>query len=373
MGNCCFLAKKLKKEGKAPTDTASPSIIPLKNDDPKNDDTDDTDDDENSSSSAVLIEALLPLILPIIRIAVSKRCVDGKIVQRHEVPIEELDEDNPPIGPLEFSLGRVSVLDLETIERDATDMPEFSWPEQERWRILMESAPRVGRGLVVLDVIGSELRLGLEPGVEIRVPVIGPLGVTGDLEVGAGGSVDAACVRIEIPRVRLWIVPDTGKIYVVFMERPNIVPNLHVNADLGNGDIMDLEFIGKGSLDNVMESVLCGFGPSSLTMKEDEKTIKTEKKMQNWIGNALGETISQFAGIGNNRPLVIDLHETIKNGINIALGIPRPAEVIRADIKVLEEELAATEQSSKKRKTEICKEDVVNITDDSNQSFFLCN
>jgi len=355
MGICCFSAKKVKKEGKVPTN--APSIIPLKKCDPKNNDTDGTDDDENgtddyenSSSSAVLVEALLPIILPIIRIAVSKRCVDGKIIQRHEVPIEELDEDDPPIGPLEFSLGRVSVLDLETIERDANDMPEFAWPEQERWRLLMESAPRVGRGLVVLDVIGSELRLGLGPGVQIRVPVIGPFGVTGDLEVGAGRSVDAACVRIEIPRVRLWIVPDTGKIYVVVMERFNIVPNLHVNADLGNGDSMDLEFIGKGSLDNVMESVLCRFGPSSLTMKEDEKTRKTEKKMQNWIGNALGETISQFAGNGNNRPLVIDLHDAIKNSINIALGIPRSTEMICADIKALEEELAAAEQSLKREK-----------------------
>jgi hypothetical protein len=341
MGNCRSSPQK-----EAPVaDTSPPPPLPLPNSEPKDD-----------ASTAALINVLVPIILPIAQKIISQQLINDKMVIKDEILVEELDEKNLPLGSIEFNLDDIHVLSYETLAKDINDMPEFAWPETERLQELMKDVPGVGRGMVALDMTGVKLRLHFGVGIELVIPVDGPLGMKCNLEVGAGGSIKNAWVQVEIPKLRMWFVSETQKLYVAFLERPNMLPCLQVNADRGNGDFMNMEFTAHGtSLDDIVESVLCGFGPSSITMKEDEQT-KTTKKKRSWIGDALGRRISQaigaFAGVGNNRPLEVDLHETVQSGIDSALGKPRPIEEIRADIKALEEELAAVKKSQQTNEEE---------------------
>jgi hypothetical protein len=85
-----------------------------------------------------------------------------------------------------------------------------------------------------------------------------------------------------------------------------------------------------------------GFGPAEYytTEKEQEKQSKTKQEYgtpsirQSWVGNALGKVISRalgsFVGVGHNRPLEIDLTDTVTGAINTAMGKPRPVEVVEA-------------------------------------------
>ena len=213
-----------------------------------------------------------------------------------------------------------------------------------------------GQGMVVLDILGAGMQVRFGSGIELTVPIEGPLGITADLEIGSGGSIREAWIQLEIPRLRVWFVTDTRRLYLAFLERPRLVPNLHINVDRGKGDFLDMEFKGGGGLDDTIETVLCGFGPSSsVTMAgANEKNKKkgnprkastrqgrsrsTEK--QSWVANALGRRISEilgaFAGVGNNRPLEIDLNETIQESIDVALGKPRPVKQIIADMELLQ-------------------------------------
>jgi hypothetical protein len=308
--------------------------------------------EEDDCAAATLIRTLLPLVLPIVRQVASQQCIAEKMVLLNEVQVVEqqekgLKEEQFPIGPIEFHLETVQVLDYTTLATDMQNMPEFAWPETERLETLMQSAP--DRGMVALDILGVRMRLRLAPGIELTVPVEGPMGITANLEIGTGGTIQEAWFQVEIPKLRVWFVTDTRQLYVAFMARPIILPRVHVNVDRGKGDFWEMEFTGEGAgLDDVVESLLCGFGPSSLTTKKEENNTKTQaKEKRSWVADALGQTIGTFVGMGDDNPLVIDLNETVQSSIDSALGKPRPVEAIRADIESLEKELALAEKAKK--------------------------
>lgn len=311
--------------------------------------------EEDDCAAATLIRALLPLVLPIVRQVASQQCIAEKMVLLNEVQVveqeESLKEEHFPIGPIEFHLESVQVLDYTTLATDMQNMPEFAWPETERLKTLMQSTP--DRGMVALDILGVRMRLRLAPGIEFTVPVDGPMGITATLEIGTGGTIQEAWFQVEIPKLRVWFVTDTRQLYVAFMARPIILPRVHVNVDRGKGDFWEMEFTGEGAgLDDVVESLLCGFGPSSLTTKKEENNSKTQaKEKRSWVADALGQTIGSFVGLGDDNPLVIDLNEAVQSSIDSALGKARPVEAIRADIESLEKELALAEKA-KKNQTE---------------------
>ena len=302
----------------------------------------------DDSSTAALISAIVPIVIPLVRKVASQQLINEKMVLKDEKLVEKLDKKNLPLGPITFRLGDINVLSSETLIKDMTSMPEFSWPEKERLSELMEFVPGIGCGMVALDMADVEIRLEFGDGIELSLPVDGPLGLKCNLEVGSGGSIDVAWFQLQVPKVRLWFVVETQKLYVAFLGRPEVLPNIHVNADRGKGDFIDMEFTEHGtSLDDVVERVLIGFGPRSL-MKDEDEDDKKKKVERSWVGDALGRAISNavgtFAGVGNNRPLEVELQEAIESSLDIAMGKPRPIDEIKADMKILEAELKAAQE-----------------------------
>ena len=316
------------------------------------------------TSTSALIQSLLPVVLPIVRRVISQQCVAQKMVLFQEKKVDSSSTKNI-MGPLEVNLHHINVVDAETMEKDMAQMPEFEWPEKQRCRSLMTSRTRTAssiedeekddndeKNMVVLDVTGVTLTACLEPGIELEIPVEGPMGMKANVELGSGGSIPHAKFYVEVPKLRIWFVNDPKyKLHVAFMARPKILPQVHVNVDRGRGDFLELEFDGAGGgLDDTIESVLCGFGPSSLTRKRVEAEGSSKKESRSWVADALGKQISEamgaFAGIGKNRPLEIDLDEAIQAGIDAALGKTRSVEAIEADMKVLQAELEVAKKKA---------------------------
>lgn len=339
------------------------------------------EDADSCSSTATLIRAIIPLVMPIIRKAVSQQLIKDDMVLHKEVKIKDITELHEfPIGPLRIQLDTIEILDYARVQSDVEAMPEFDWPEKERMQTLIETAlhpphnnssPSSGvhnvqedpPSMLVFDITGVSIKASLGPDMELEVPAVESGAMVNafgkvKLEIGTGGSIEEAWVKIMIPRFRIWYVSDTKKVYVAFMGRPQVLPHLHVNADRGKGDFWHVELTPKTSaLDDIVESVLCGFGPSSLMKHANDNAIQNgassspsskPKAERSWVGNALGRTVSQaigkFAGVGNNRPLEIDLKETIDQTIETALGKPRPVDAIQADIERLQKELVVAKE-----------------------------
>lgn len=169
-------------------------------------------------------------------------------------------------------------------------------------------------------------------------------------------------VELHVPKLRIWFVSKTRKLYIAVLGgRPRLVPNLHVNADRGKGDFLNIILKEDGNLDEVVEAILLGFGPKTKKTSEgqqenngsgsgsgnkDEDEETSGNGSGSWIGNAVGKKISQIVHEsmtgkgGEHRPLEIDLSEAINSSIDMAMGKPRSVEAIKADITFLEKELA---------------------------------
>jgi hypothetical protein len=288
MGNCRSAPKtKTKTKTSKPSSTTPATANDYETPFPTT--TNPVVDEKTSSSTAALIKAILPVVLPIVRHVASLQLVKDKMILRDEELLEEVDEENLPLGPIDFTLDHINVVDCQTLCKDQECMPEFAWPEQERiTKTAKESSSsttsktRDDNNLLVLDILGFLMRINLAPGVEFTVPVEGPLGLAVNLEIGTGGKVKHAWIQVEIPKLRIWYVNETRMAYVAFLERPKLVPHLHANADRGKGDFFEMEFAsGGGGLDDVVESILCGFGPSSVM--RPEKQNSDEKP--NWVAD----------------------------------------------------------------------------------------
>ena len=104
-------------------------------------------------------------------------------------------------------------------------------------------------------------------------------------------------------------------------------------------------------MDDVVESVLGGFGPDELT-RDDSLHISpstrdyvpdSAMKQKSWIGNALGRKLSQALGavakVGNNRALEVPLKKSIDQAIDSAIGKKMSVEDIEAKIATLQKQL----------------------------------
>lgn len=302
----------------------------------------------SNASTSALVHSFFAIAQPIIRRVISKRLIEDVGVLRDEIPVETYDEDQPddtlPIKPIFVEFEDVHVVDPATLRADMEAMPDFEWPEPERYEQLMTHCTEGGSvDMVVLDLMEFDGELRFDKGVEIAVPVKGPFGTQMELEIGyegyGEGKIEEAWVRIRVPQLRIWYVNETKKMYVAFMARPDLVPMMNVNVDRGKGDFLSVNFTEEGGLDDVVEKILSGFGPN-LKQKPDEKT--------SFVGNRVGELVvqamSKFKNMGNGRPLEVTLEEAIRKSINKAMGKPRPADTIKADIKRLEAELERSER-----------------------------
>eukprot|EP00957_Ditylum_brightwellii_P087412 6653622-Ditylum_brightwellii.AAC.1 len=90
--------------------------------------------------------------------------------------------------------------------------------------------------MVVLDLIDFGARVHLGSGIELAFPVELPMKAKGQIEIGCGGKIKDPWVHMTVPKFRVWLVSGTGMMYAAFMERPDLRPHLHINADMGNGD-----------------------------------------------------------------------------------------------------------------------------------------
>lgn len=61
------------------------------------------------------------------------------------------------------------------------------------------------------------------------------------------------------------------KAYIAFIGHPNLMPHVHVNADRGKGDFLQMVLDEAGSLDDIVESVLMGFGPTKYYEQQQKK------------------------------------------------------------------------------------------------------
>lgn len=310
--------------------------------------------DDNTDTTAALVQALIPIALPIVRRALCQQLVGEGLVLRDEEPVLSLDDNassdtDLPLGPIEVHMASLQVADAKSVLRDMELDPEFKWPEHDRVEELMQQQQQVpgsGVGMVVLDLIQFEATVHFGKGIELALPVEGPMGMTATIEVGTGGEIADAWVKLCVPKLRVWFVTESSKMYVAFMERPDIVPRLHVNVDRGKGDFLNMAITEKSTLDDVVEKTLSGFGPNLRDPEKNEESKGGWKKTfsKSWVVDAIGEKISaeinRAAGMGNGSPIEIDLKEQVDSAVCIALGKPRPAEQIRADMKILDEELA---------------------------------
>lgn len=300
--------------------------------------------EQPNDSTSALLESIIPIVLPIVRRAVSKSLIESGSILRDEEPIEKFDESSPdddlPIGPIRLQIESISVMDINTVMKDMKKAPNFKWPEKDNVQELMANKPGAGREMIVFDFIGLDMVIPLGPGIEYTLPAQLPMGIKTNIEIGCGGSIKEASVRMYLPKVRIWFCNKTRKLYVAVMEIPQFVPNIHVNADRGNGDFLHFEFKEEGELDNVVEMMLAGFGPGF-----EKKPSKTKlKKKKQWVGDVIGKQLSylldKIGGSGGNaHALEIDLSTAIQSSIDAAFGKPRPVDEIKVDIARLEKEL----------------------------------
>jgi len=131
--------------------------------------------DEQSPSA--LIQALLPVVLPIAREFASQKLILEKTVVYEEGLVERLDKTHLPVEPIDVSLHHIRVLTPESLEHDMKQTPEFGRPEGDRYRALMKQPDNLGTTdaatMVVFDITGVLLTLRLARGIEIAVPVEG--------------------------------------------------------------------------------------------------------------------------------------------------------------------------------------------------------
>ena len=307
-----------------------------------------TDATASTASTSALVHSFFAIAQPIIRRVISKKLIERVGLLRDEIPVEKYDEDQPdhtlPIKPLAIQFEDVHVIDPDSLQADMEAMPDFEWPERENYRELMTHCTEGGSvDMVVLDLIDFDGELRMDRGVEVVVPVKGPFGTQMELEIGYGNDIEEGWVRIRVPKLRIWYVNGSKKLYIAFMDRPDLIPCLNVNVDRGKGDFLSVNFTEEGGLDDVVEEVLSGFGPNLRKRDSSGSYVGTK------VGSLIVSALSKFKNIGNGKPLEVTLEQAIMKSINKAMGKSRPPEVIKADIKRLENEL---EQSMRETQPE---------------------
>ena len=299
-------------------------------------------------STAALFRSLFTISRPILQRLISKQLIEEVGVLKNEVKVESFDENcELPILPLVIDFENIQVVDAKSLRQDMTDMPDFAWP-------LRDEAPELIRkldtqdfehkkveGLLVLDIIGFQGKFSFEKGHEIVVPIEGPLGLTANLEIGTSKEMPEAWVQIDVPKLRIWYVCHTQMLFLAFMGRPDLKPCLHVNADFGKGDMMNTTITDKGSLDEMVERILTGFGPKEYTRVGSSEISTVGDK----IGQLIVRALARFQNVGNGKPIEVELGPTIEESIKAALYTKhRPITEIKADIERLQEELALAEK-----------------------------
>ena len=299
----------------------------------------------STASTSALVHSFFAIAQPIIRRVISKKLIEQVGVLRDELPVEAYDEDQPdntlPIKPITINFEDVHVIDPDTLQADMEAMPDFAWPEQENYRELMTHCSEGGSvDMVVLDLIDFDGELRMDKGVEVAIPVKGPFGTQMELEIGYGDVIEEGWVRIRVPKLRIWYVNETKKLYIAFMDRPDLIPCLNVNVDRGKGDFLSVNFTEEGGLDDVVEEVLSGFGPNLKKRDSSSSFVGTK------VGGLIVSALSKFKNMGNGKPLEVTMEQAIMKSINKAMGKTRPPEAIKADIKRLETELEQSMRES---------------------------
>jgi len=194
---------------------------------------------------------------------------------------ENMSEEDLPLQPIQLNVRDITVVKTQDLLKDMYETyPNFGWPGKEDNNNGEEDIEELMlfNKMVVFDLIDVDLTLSLGAGYELLVPVQ-KFGMKVDLEIGYGGKIDRGSVRFCGPSLRVWYVTDTRKLYISFMKKPNIIPNFNVNADRGNGDFAFMDFTEESStLDDVVERVLCDFGPGLRGPQDSSSTTKNTNK-----------------------------------------------------------------------------------------------
>ena len=313
---------------------------------------------QDSQGTAAFLEALLHMILPPICKSISKSLIDNEddnltvLLNEKEIPKGGYGAEVQVLKDVKFQCASITLVAPEALQKDMEQMPTFEWPEQERVVELMKKD-----AMMVFDLNQVSLKIMLGAGIEFAIPVANALGQNVMLEVGAGGEKigNDAYFELNLPKVRIWVVLNGQrenfvstktqvytKVSVAFIGRPEITPHVHINADLGKGDFLEMDLHEDGTLDDVVEEVLVGFGPSEYYEQHKESKSKKSKGKENWIGKALGKQLSSLLGkhikMGSNRPYVLDMTEGITESLS---GKPRQMHAIEKDIENLNLELEA--------------------------------
>jgi hypothetical protein len=312
----------------------------------------------DGTSTSAFIDAMLPILLPVARRLLSKKLIEKGIVLLDEVPVppvydDNISDDELPLRPLVMKVDHVRVIDAASLRADMERHPEFGWPERDRAEKLMERVPGKDVGMVVLDLIQTDVQVRFAPGIEFVVPVQ-KMGMKVDLEIGSGGKITEGWVRFKGPLLRVWLVNETRKLYISFMERPDIIPHLNVNADRGKGDFANMYFTEHSTnFDNMTEKILSDFGPKKKKNKKEKnkatgKKEKEDKTKRSWLGEALENLVisglKKCTKMNPGQPLEIDMKNNIDASLSAAFGKPRPSDEIRSKIEALKKELARAEE-----------------------------
>mmetsp|Transcript_18492 Transcript_18492/g.27938 ORF Transcript_18492/g.27938 Transcript_18492/m.27938 type:complete len:399 (-) Transcript_18492:79-1275(-) len=313
--------------------------------------------DDNQSSISSLLRTVIPNLLPVIRRVVSRRLIEKGIVLYYEEPVPpvfdvDMPDEDLPLRPLKMHVKDVKLVSAETLRADMKKYPEFGWPEKDRFEELMDAGPEKEPGMVVLDLVKVDLTIRLAKGIEVVVPVK-KFGMKVDLELGYGGKVEEGWLRFKGPLMRVWYVLETNKLYVSFMERPDIIPHINVNADRGKGDFLSMDFTESSTaLDDALERVLCEFGPGLSGPSDSggkKKRLNSEDGETSWLGDSLGGFIVEIlkrkgAKVQPGTPVEIDLTDKLTNICNVLVGKPRASATIKMKIEQLNKELEKAEE-----------------------------
>jgi len=332
MGNSC---RKSRTTTTSPPTTNNTTRVGTTNDT----NTEAIQSSSSSNSTAALFQPLYQIAEPIVRRIVSQVLLNELSVLYNETrqpPYQHnQSEDTLPIQPIQLTVSQVTVVNqtVTTLEQQR-HYPDFQWPSTDT------------EEMMILDLLDLSCKVQFNTGMEIAIPFQVPLtGQAGQLEIGCGSdnTDKEAWIQFKAPHVRIWYSPSDMKLYLALLERPNLIPHVHVNADFGNGDFAHMNFTEDTTiLDDVLEEILSSFSPKSF-----ESTTTNNKEQQqssSWIGTKIGALLVQFVSnyqtnIRKGCPLEINLKESIQPAVDAVLNKPRSPEIIRDEIKQLELEL----------------------------------
>jgi len=374
---CCCSSKQKKPTTQTSNEESAgrPSVLPTS-----------TANKTSQDSTVALINAILPSIIPVVCKVVGQSLIADPetTILKHEKKVEHFDKFAPAseqvLSDLHLQMSKICIVDADTVLKDMENMPSFAWPGKGNVRELMrDNSNGVSSSIVnitqdqmtVVDIVDFNVKIMLGKGIEFAIPVESPISKKMMLEIGCGGEIgDDAWFQLQIPKLRVWVVGGVErtetdikrnmKCYVAFFGRPNLTPHVHINADMGRGDFFEIVLDETGSIDDVVESVLMGFGPKEYQDESTKNNTSAQKERgalgktkQSWIGNALGKYLSKalgtFMGMGNNRPYEVDLSEIVTDVIDVAMGKPRPVEAVEADLEILQKELERSKQYVKEQ------------------------